>query len=91
MLSKPSQWAIQHTGLQSQPLPGKSIVEIMGDSRILIERHSGITAFNEFSICIKTSFGYLRIAGSSLKIACMSKEQLIVTGNFDSVSLVRKG
>ena len=78
-------------GLNAQAIPGHSIIEVFGDNRILIERHGGITAFDESCICIKTSYGSVQISGNNLKVDCMSKEQLIINGDFDSLTILKKG
>ena len=91
MLLKPSAWLIGHSGLQTHPIPGNSIVELFGDSRVLVERHGGITSFSESRICIKTSYGNAQVTGNGLRIACISKDQLVVVGCVESVSIIRRG
>ena len=89
MFSKPSAWLMEQSGLQTQPIPGHSIVEILGDSRVLVERHSGVTSFSEVAVCIKTSYGNVHVSGNALKITCVSKEQLVIVGCIESVSIIR--
>lgn len=89
MLSKPSEWLFEHSGLQAQPIPGNTIVEILGDSRVLVERHSGITSFSEMAVCIKTSYGNVQVSGNGLKIVCVSKDQLVIIGCINTVSIIR--
>lgn len=75
--------------LPGESVPGETLVEIAGQNRVLIENHCGITAYGCREICVKVRFGSLRICGGELELAYMSKQQLIITGRIDSVSLCK--
>ena len=45
--------------LPYETLPGQSLVELVGESRVLIEHHFGICVYTEQEIVIKVSFGQL--------------------------------
>lgn len=70
-----------------QKLP---IIELAGYSRVLVENHMGVLAYSLEEIQIKVSFGKLQINGCSLKIMQLSKEQMVICGNIDSVQLFRR-
>ncbi len=70
-----------------QKLP---IVEITGHSRVLVENHMGVLSYSLEEIQMKVSFGKLQINGCSLKIMQLSKEQMVICGNIDSVQLFRR-
>ena len=89
MSGKMFDWIMTQVNLPSEPPPGKTLVEIMGDSRVLIENHGGVTCYNTKKINIKTSYGLLCISGCGLALAHMSKLQLVITGCVDCISLVR--
>ena len=75
--------------LAGEVQPGMPVVEILGDQRILIERHSGVTQYSNQEISVKISYGCIQITGSRLELASMTKSQLVITGRIDSLSLER--
>ena len=77
--------------LSSEPLPGAPIVEIAGESRVLIERHGGMTEYSRERICVKVRYGYVCICGCGLELTRMSREQLVISGRIDCVQLQRRG
>ena len=68
-------------------IPGKPIVEIAGQNRVLIENHQGVLAYSLEEVQIKVSYGKLVIQGRNLRLLHLSKEQLVVNGHIDSVNL----
>lgn len=77
--------------LPGEVIPGQPLVEIAGDSRILIEHHGGVTEYGREKIRVKMKYGELCICGCSLELARMTKEQLVIAGRIDSVTLLRRG
>lgn len=75
--------------LNTEPLPTFPLVEIVGDHRILIENHCGVTKYSCNEICARVKFGCISICGSSLQLALMTKYRLIVKGRIDNVQLIR--
>lgn len=75
--------------LHGEPLPGVSLVEIAGDSRVLIERHLGVTKYEREQICVKTRFGCIFVEGCNLTVTEMTHTQLVITGRIASVTLKR--
>lgn len=69
--------------------PGSPLVEIVGYQRVLIENHQGVTAYGSHEIRVKVCFGQLCISGLNLELACMSKQQLVITGEIQAVSVFR--
>ena len=67
--------------LSAEPLPGQPIVEIAGDRRVLIENHFGV----------KVKYGLVCVCGCDLELIRMTKEQLIISGRIDAVTLIRRG
>jgi len=76
--------------LMSQSLPGVPIAEIAGDSRVLIENHSGVCKYTREMVCVNVRFGELKVCGKNLDLKRMTKEQLVISGKIESVSLVRR-
>ena len=78
------------TGLPGESIPGVSLVEMFGTNRVLIEKHCGITGYSDTKISVRTTWGEIVIEGHDLKIVCMSKQQLIITGCIVSAFLNKR-
>lgn len=76
--------------LTGEPLPGKTLVELAGDQRLLIEYHFGICQYTPQCVAAKVSYGEISVQGRNLEILRMAKEQLVIKGCIDSVTLIRK-
>ena len=76
--------------LPGEVMPGQPLVELCGDKSVLIENHRGVTEYRKERIGIRVGYGQVLICGSGLELVRMSKEQLIVRGRIDSVSLCRR-
>ena len=81
---KPWKEAVRHPGAQLQP---RTLVEIVGKQRVLVEHHRGILGYGTEEILVGTGYGVLRIAGAELRLCCMSRQQLFISGRIDSLSL----
>ena len=77
------------TDLPDEAIPGRPLVEIIDHSRVLIENHKGVTEYGVNLIRVKVKFGSICICGSHLELSRMTKGQLIITGNLDSIQLCR--
>lgn len=75
--------------LPDEAIPGRPLVEIIDDSRVLIENHKGVTEYGVNLIRVKVKFGSICICGNHLELSRMTKGQLIITGNVDSIQLCR--
>lgn len=71
-----------------KPWTQKTLVEVLGRERLVIEHHGGIASYGSEEILIRSSYGTIRVQGSGLGLNCMSREQLCVTGRIDVLSLV---
>ena len=76
--------------LETEPMPGVSLVEITDGRRILIENHKGITQYSAERICVKVRLGSILICGCAMTISAMTKKELVITGRIDSVTLHRR-
>lgn len=75
--------------LPGEALPGQPLVEITGECRVLIENHKGVTVYGCNEIRVNVRFGSLSVCGSGLELVRMTKQQLVITGRIDGVSLHR--
>lgn len=76
--------------LPSEPLPGVPLVEVLGDKRVLIERHQGVIGYDQENIRVRVRFGSISVCGCDLTIAQMTKIHLVICGQIDSVSFVKE-
>lgn len=76
--------------LPGESLPGQVLVEIAGDSRVLIEQHRGVREYSREKIGVKVRYGLVQVCGSGLELRCMTREQLVISGRIDSVTLKRR-
>ena len=63
------------------------LVEIAGQNRVLVENHLGVLAYSLEKIQIKVSYGKLIISGMQLHLMQLCNEQLVISGNIQSVAL----
>lgn len=77
--------------LQAQPLPGKPLIEILGTNRVLIENHRGIVGYSLSEVTTRVDFGLIIISGDHLTLSMMNREQLVISGEIDSIQLFKKG
>lgn len=80
----------QQMELSTEPVPGLPLVEISGQSRVLIENHRGVSGYGREQIRIRVQYGEISVRGCNLELARMSREQLVITGRIDCVSLHRR-
>lgn len=76
--------AVRRPAEQFQP---RTLVEIVGKQRVLVEHHRGILGYGTEEILVGTGYGVLRIRGGELRLCCMSRQQLFVSGRIDSLTL----
>lgn len=81
---------IDRADLTDEILPGETIIEIVGEGRVLIEGHGGVSAYSEKCISVKVGYGVAEIRGSNLKLSQMSNAKLIISGEVSLVQLLRR-
>lgn len=82
-------WVALGADLPTESAPGQPLVEMAGEHRVLIENHHGVTVYGCSQIHVKVTYGQLCVCGAGLKLARMTKQQLVITGRIDSVSILR--
>ena len=70
--------------------PVVPIVELAGNCRVLVENHLGVIQYSGTQIGIKMKYGQLNICGCKLVLEHMTRVKLIVIGQIDSISLIRR-
>lgn len=76
--------------LPGESVPGESVLELLGDSRILIEHHRGVQEYSPEKIGVRMRFGSVCVCGCGLELMHMTKEQLVIRGRIDAVTLFRR-
>lgn len=76
--------------LETEPMPAQPIIEVAGDSRVLVENHGGVRAYSSERILVNVRFGMVCVCGCGLQLMRMTKDQLVIRGRIDSVSLQRR-
>ena len=71
-------------------IPGQPIVEIAGGDRVLIENHQGIMGYSRERILVKVIYGCVCVSGCGLELLRMTREQLVIRGRIDGISLQRR-
>ena len=85
------QWVTRLADVEKVTLPRLPLVEIVGTNRVLIENYQGVHSYDpmEIQVCVKE--GKIVICGSCMKLSCMTKSQLLISGNIDCVQLRKRG
>ena len=74
---------------QSKTVLKLPLVELAGESRILVENHLGVVAYSTKEIKIKVCYGTLSIIGCDLYFAQIQKEQIVINGQIYSITILR--
>ncbi len=80
----------EENNLPIELFPGQSIVELAGDQRLLIENHFGVKAYSMEKIIVNVGFGQICVCGQHLNILRMTREQLVICGEIQNISLLRR-
>jgi len=75
--------------LNGEQLPGLPLAELVGEHRVLIENHQGVHAYGPEEIRISVTYGSIVVSGNHLELACMTGEQLVITGNIEGILLCK--
>lgn len=66
---------------------GMPVIELAGNSRVLIENHMGVSGYDQNKICVKVCYGVVAVHGTCLQIMHMNRYQLVIKGKVSGVSL----
>ena len=81
----------QSADICGECLPGQSLLELLGDNRVLIERHRGVQEYSRERIGFKMRYGLVVVCGCGLEMIHMTREQLVIRGRIDCITLHRRG
>lgn len=77
--------------LDTELQPRLPVVEIAGNQRVLIENHRSVISYTTQDVLIKVNYGSICVRGRMLRLAKLGKEQLVITGQIDCVTLCKEG
>ena len=63
-----------------QVLTPRTLAEVYGTERVLIEQHKGIVSYGSEVIRVGATYGFLVVEGQDLRLCCMSRAQLVIRG-----------
>lgn len=79
--------AAERLDLPGNIVAGQSKVELIGFSRISVERHKGIVEYGDEAVTVALEQGKIRITGKALTITLMNHEYIVVRGRLRGVEL----
>lgn len=80
-------WKERLSGPEDPTLKPRTLAEIYGRDRLLVEQHRGIVSYGTECIRIAATFGELVVEGSELRLCCMSRSQLVIRGRLESLRM----
>jgi sporulation protein YqfC len=83
------QQILDRTNLSDECIPGKPVVELLGDCRLLIENHLGIVEYHCDRISVRVCYGMVVVKGRNLKLRQMSGGKLLIVGEIDCIGVKR--
>ena len=73
-------WTERLAGPEGSKLKPRTLAEVYGMDRVLVEQHRGIVSYGTQCIRIGTDYGFLEVEGDHLRLCCMSRHQLVIRG-----------
>lgn len=68
-------------------LEPSTLVELLGTRRVLVEHHKGIVGYGSEEIRVGTSYGVVRVLGNGLRLCCMNREQVFISGEIQGIAM----
>ena len=80
----------EEADLLDENIAREPILELCGNSRVLIENHCGVVEYGPGQIRVKIKNGDYTVRGSGLPLCRMCADKLLIRGRIEEI-LVRKG
>ena len=65
----------------------QTLVEAVGTKRVLVEHH---VSYGDQEIRIASTYGVVCVQGEGLRLCCMNREQVFLSGQIKSISMERE-
>ena len=73
--------------LEPEGVRPRTLTELYGTERLLVEQHRGILSYGTECIRICATWGELVVEGQDLRLCCMSRSQLVIRGKLQSIRM----
>lgn len=80
-------WKKRLGALEPEGIRPRTLTELYGTERLLVEQHRGILSYGTECIRIAATCGVLVVEGEDLRLCCMSRSQLVIRGKLRSVRM----
>lgn len=80
-------WKKRLGALEPEGLRPRTLAELYGSERLLVEQHRGIVSYGSECIRIAAISGFLVVEGEGLRLCCMSRSQLVIRGKITEIRL----
>lgn len=80
-------WKERLSDPQNEKIKPRTLTELYGMERLLVEHHRGILGYGTDCIRIAATFGVLVVEGEELRLCCMSRSQLVIRGKLVRLSV----
>lgn len=80
---------LDNVDLPEESLPHQSVVELLGDGRVLIEHHKGVLEYGPERIGVRVGFGAVCVTGTGLRLGLMTCQKLVILGRIATIEIVR--
>ncbi|MDR1217822.1 MAG: YabP/YqfC family sporulation protein [Oscillospiraceae bacterium] len=67
-----------------------SRLTVTGDRRVHIDRHGGVTEYDEGLVAVASGGGTIRFLGRGMSLAAMNGEELLIEGELERIEFVRR-
>ena len=84
------QQLLDRLDLSDEELPGKPLVELWGDCRVLVENHQGIIEYTPERIGVRVCYGSVQIHGHNLRLHRVSGRKLLILGMIQNIDLRKR-
>ena len=81
---------IAHGTQKAESLSKVPLVELAGQTRVLVENHIGVLGYSQNEVQIKVSYGKVVVSGSNLCFAQINRDQIVITGQIEHLQLIRR-
>lgn len=80
-------WKERLTVPEGNSLVPRTLAEVYGTDRLLVEHHKGIVSYATACIRIAATYGFLVVEGDELRLCCMSRSQLVIRGRIHALRM----
>lgn len=80
---------LEQSAPSGETMPLQPLVELCANKRVLVENHNGVTEYSDGRIGVAVRFGTVLVIGDNLQLNRITKCQLVICGNIQSIQLLK--